>query len=93
MTYFSKILELLIAQGEFKRTLDLFNEVVDSGIRVDKFSYGKAGQAAVKLGDLRRGVELKDSMIRRRVGASDFVYNVLIGGFCKEGRIGMHIKC
>ncbi|KAB2607704.1 pentatricopeptide repeat-containing protein [Pyrus ussuriensis x Pyrus communis] len=69
------MLESLVTSKHFGKTLELFSEIFElgQGIRPDKFTYGKAIQASVKLGDLERAGQLVC-----------FVYNVLLGGLCKE---------
>ncbi|KAI3713474.1 hypothetical protein L1987_72052 [Smallanthus sonchifolius] len=85
---FNLLLQCLVSCGQYGRVLDLFDNVVSSGIRVDKFAFGKAVQSAVKMGDLRRGMELMDYMRNYgRMGVNKFVYNVLMGGLCKEKRV------
>ncbi|KAG6437281.1 hypothetical protein SASPL_102194 [Salvia splendens] len=68
-------------------TLGIFAEAMDCGVWMDKFSYGKAIQSAVKLGDLDKGFELMNLMKKRGIMANRFVYNVLIGGLCRERRV------
>ena len=75
MDAFNKLMNSLVSTQKFSEGLELFYEVLDSGIRVDKFAYGKAVQCAVKLGDLERGLKLLELM-RRRVGVNVFVYNL-----------------
>ena len=84
---FNKLLESLVASKQFKRTLDLFSEFLELGIRLDRFTYSKAILAAVKLGDLNRAFELLNNMKNSRVSPNVFVYNVLLSGLCKEKRM------
>lgn len=81
------LLNSLVDSKQFDKVLVLFTELVESCFRPDTAMYGKAVQAAVKLGDVKRGMELLDSMKKRGVRTNVFVYNVLIGGLCKEKRI------
>ncbi|KAG9148963.1 hypothetical protein Leryth_023875 [Lithospermum erythrorhizon] len=59
-------LELLVSVNWYNEVISVFFSAVNSGIMVDKFSYGKVIQSAVKLGDLKKGFELKDLMERRK---------------------------
>ncbi|KAJ0088773.1 hypothetical protein Patl1_33255 [Pistacia atlantica] len=84
----SVLLECLMNCNLFvDRTLELFEKIVGSGFLTDRFTYGKAVQAVVKLGDLDRGFEIVKSMKRRGVSPNVFVYNVLISGLCKEKKM------
>ncbi|KAK0592757.1 hypothetical protein LWI29_024882 [Acer saccharum] len=47
-------------------------------------TYGKAVQAAVMIGDLKRAREVVDLMKKRGVRPNVFIYNVLMGVLCKE---------
>ncbi|KAG9130946.1 hypothetical protein Leryth_006712 [Lithospermum erythrorhizon] len=84
---FNLFLELLVSVNRYNEVISVFFSAVNSGIRVDKFSYGKVIQSAVKLGDLKKGFELKDLMERSGNRPNHFVYNVMIGGLCKERRV------
>ncbi|KAH6832207.1 hypothetical protein C2S53_005556 [Perilla frutescens var. hirtella] len=93
LSAFNVFLESLVNANQFDKTLKIFYEAVDCGVRVDKFSYGKVIQSVVKLGDLEKGFELMNGMKKCGIRANGFVYNVLIGGLCKEGRVGMPRSC
>ncbi|KAL0410043.1 UNVERIFIED_CONTAM: Pentatricopeptide repeat-containing protein, mitochondrial [Sesamum latifolium] len=84
---FNLFLEALVTSSQFDKTLKIFSDAVDSGVWVDKFSYGKAIQSAVKLGDLKKGLDLMNQMKKCGARPNGFVYNVLIGGLCKERRV------
>ncbi|KAH6772955.1 hypothetical protein C2S51_011359 [Perilla frutescens var. frutescens] len=88
LSVFNVFLESLVNVNQFDRTLEIFYEAMDCGVRVDKFSYGKAIQSAVKLGDFEKGFELMNRMKKCGIRANGFGYNVLIGGLCKEIRVG-----
>ena len=83
----NKLIESLVGSKQFQRALDLFSESVELGIRPDRFMYGKAILAAVKLGDLNKGFELLNFMKNNRVSPNVFVYNVVLSGLCKEKRM------
>ncbi|KAK1567258.1 hypothetical protein Q3G72_009948 [Acer saccharum] len=68
-------------------TCHRFEDIVDSGFQPDKFTYEKAVQAAVKIGDLKRAREVVDLMKKRGVRPNVFIYNVLIGVLCKEKKM------
>ncbi|KAJ0824384.1 putative tetratricopeptide-like helical domain superfamily [Helianthus annuus] len=59
---FNLLLECLVSCGQYVRVLELFDHAVSANIRVDQFTFGKAVQSAVKIGDVRRGIELMDYM-------------------------------
>ncbi|KAL7137446.1 hypothetical protein ABFS83_10G092400 [Erythranthe nasuta] len=84
---FNFFLESLVNTGRFSKTLEIFSDAVDSDGWVDKFSYAKAVQFAVKLGDLVKGLDLMNRMKKCGIMPNGFVYNVLIGGLCKEKRV------
>ncbi|KAI9157190.1 hypothetical protein LWI28_018158 [Acer negundo] len=71
------LLDCLVTCNRFDKTLELFEDIVDSGFQPDKFTYGKAVQAAVKIGDLKRAREVVDLMKKRGVRPNVFIYNVL----------------
>ncbi|CAL1398372.1 unnamed protein product [Linum trigynum] len=77
----------LVEMKQFEKVLALVAETMELGFRLDTFMYGKAVQAAVKSGDLKKGTELFESMKSCGVRPNVFVFNVLIGGLCKERRI------
>ncbi|KAJ0098721.1 hypothetical protein Patl1_20443 [Pistacia atlantica] len=58
------LLECLVNCNQFDKTLELFEEIVGSGFRLDRFTYGKAVQAAVKLDDLDRSFEIESTKRR-----------------------------
>lgn len=74
---FNLFLECLVNSNKFDETLRIFSDAVNSGVWVDQFSYGKAIQSAVKLGDLRRGFGLMYKMNECGLRPNVFVYNVL----------------
>ncbi|KAI9185490.1 hypothetical protein LWI28_007842 [Acer negundo] len=92
-------LECLVNCNRFDKTLELFEDIVVSGFRADKFTYGKAVQAAVKMGDLRgqdslckekkmRDAEkLFDEMCKRNMFPTRVTYNTLIDGYCKAAEL------
>jgi len=84
---FNVLLESLVASKQFQIALELVSDVLGSGIRLDRFAFGKAVLAAVKLGDLNRAFELLDIMKKSSVSPNVFVYNVVLGGLCKEKRM------
>nr|XP_016512546.1 PREDICTED: pentatricopeptide repeat-containing protein At5g12100, mitochondrial-like [Nicotiana tabacum] len=88
LSAFNVFLESLNSLRHYKVTLEVFDDVVSWGIRVDRFSYGKAIQSAVKLGDLGKALELLNCMRKDKLSLNDFVYNVVMGGLCKERRVG-----
>ncbi|KAJ0078228.1 hypothetical protein Patl1_36634 [Pistacia atlantica] len=83
----------VMGTGRLEKTLELFEEIVGWGFQPDRFTYGKAVQAAVKLGDLDRRFEIVQSLKRRGVSPNVFVYNVLVSGLCKERKMGMRRRC
>ncbi|KAL2499470.1 Pentatricopeptide repeat-containing protein [Abeliophyllum distichum] len=84
LSAFNQFLKSLVSSSQFDKILEIFANVVDYGIGVDRFSYGKAIQSAVKLRDLKRGLELMNHMKKCGLNPNGFVYNVLIGGLCKQ---------
>lgn len=86
LAYLNVLLNSLVVSKQFDKVLVLFTELLESGFRPDTAMYGKAVQAAM-MGDVKRGMELLDSMTKRGVRTNVFVYNVLIGGLCMEKRI------
>ncbi|KAK1362179.1 hypothetical protein POM88_046653 [Heracleum sosnowskyi] len=84
---FNLMLECLVGACKYDTVLENFDQVVELGVKVDAFSYGKAVQSAVKMGDLKRGLDLMEGMKRDGMSVGGFVYNVLISGLCKERRI------
>ncbi|KAL2514126.1 Chromo domain-containing protein [Forsythia ovata] len=84
LSAFKQFLKSLVSSSQFDKTLEIFAEVVDSGTWVDRFSYRKAIQSVMKLGDLKRGLELMNHMNKCGLNSNGFVYNVLIGGLCKQ---------
>nr|XP_009770109.1 PREDICTED: pentatricopeptide repeat-containing protein At5g12100, mitochondrial-like [Nicotiana sylvestris] len=88
LSAFNVFLESLNSLRHYKLTLEVFDDVVSWGIRVDRFSYGKAIQSAVKLGDLGKALELLNCMRKDKLSLNEFVYNVVMGGLCKERRVG-----
>ncbi|KAL2566252.1 hypothetical protein AAZV13_19G154200 [Glycine max] len=83
----NRLLRTLVDSRHFEKTLPVFADVVDSGIRPDAVTYGKAVQAAVMLKDLDKGFELMKSMEKDGMGPSVFAYNLILGGLCKVRRI------
>ncbi|KAL2469369.1 Pentatricopeptide repeat-containing protein [Forsythia ovata] len=79
LSAFNKFLESLVSSSQFDKTLEIFADVVDSGIWLDRFSDGKAIQSVVKLENLKRGLELMNHMKKYSLNPNEFVYNVLIG--------------
>ena len=84
---FNLFLESLVSSRQYNKTLEVFLDAVNSGIRVDKFSCGKTIQSAVKLGDMEGAVEKMRRMRKCGIKHNGFVYNVVIGGLSKEGRV------
>ncbi|KAK1362176.1 hypothetical protein POM88_046650 [Heracleum sosnowskyi] len=84
---FNLMLECLVGACKYDTVLENFDQVVELGVKVDAFSYGKAVQSAVKMGDLKRGLDLMEGMKRDGMSVGGFFYNVLISGLCKERRI------
>ncbi|KAE8654131.1 Thioredoxin superfamily protein [Hibiscus syriacus] len=87
ITSLNSLLDSLVSSNQFGKTLDLFEEIIGFGFRANKFMYGKAIQAAVKLGDLKKANGFMGCMKNEGLSPSLFIYNVLISGLCKEKRI------
>lgn len=81
------LFKLLMSSKEFKKTLDFFSELVESGIQPDSFMYGKAVEAAIKLGEMNKACDLVCCMKKIGINPTVFVYNVIISGFCKEKKM------
>ncbi|KAJ0807935.1 putative tetratricopeptide-like helical domain superfamily, pentacotripeptide-repeat region of PRORP [Helianthus annuus] len=91
---FNLLLECLVSCGQYVRVLELFDHAVGANIRVDQFTFGKAVQSAVKIGDVRRRVmdarKLFDEMLETRVDcvvADKVTFNAMIDGYCKVGDV------
>ncbi|CAE6085271.1 unnamed protein product [Arabidopsis arenosa] len=76
-------LDHLVKAKQFKVTINVFLNILDSDFRPSKFMYGKAIQATVKLSNVGKGLELFNRMKHDRISPSVFIYNVLIDGLCK----------
>ncbi|CAH8272847.1 unnamed protein product [Arabidopsis lyrata] len=77
------LLDHLVKAKQFRVTINVFLNILDSDFRPSKFMYGKAIQATVKLSDVGKGLELFNRMKHDRIYPSVFIYNVLIDGLCK----------
>ncbi|KAK3198090.1 hypothetical protein Dsin_021505 [Dipteronia sinensis] len=81
-------LECLVTCNRFDNTLELFEDIVDSGFQADKFTYGKAVQAAVKMEKKMRDSEkLFDEMCKRNLLPTLVTYNTLMDGYCKAAEL------
>ncbi|EFH47770.1 hypothetical protein ARALYDRAFT_350399 [Arabidopsis lyrata subsp. lyrata] len=77
------LLDHLVKTKQFRVTINVFLNILESDFRPSKFMYGKAIQAAVKLSDVGKGLELFNRMKHDRISPTVFIYNVLIDGLCK----------
>ncbi|KAE8661264.1 hypothetical protein F3Y22_tig00116925pilonHSYRG00039 [Hibiscus syriacus] len=68
ITSLNSLLDCLVSSKQFGKTLGLFEEISGSGFRPNKFMYGKAIQAALKLGDLKRANGFLNCMNNEGVG-------------------------
>ncbi|KAG0455264.1 hypothetical protein HPP92_024556 [Vanilla planifolia] len=80
------LLETLVSGSRYSDVLSFFSKIIDTGLRPDIFTYNKAIQSAVKLGDVHRAMELRNRMEKNdEIPPNAFTFNVLISGLWKAG--------
>ncbi|CAL0310501.1 unnamed protein product [Lupinus luteus] len=83
----NRLLKTLASGKRFHQTLVVFSKIAGSGVRLDVGSYEKAVLAAVMLKDVDKGFGFMRSMEKEGLSPSVFVYNLVMGGFCKIRKI------
>ncbi|GAA0156128.1 hypothetical protein LIER_13692 [Lithospermum erythrorhizon] len=67
------------------KAIDLFSEMVDSGIRPDEFSLSNILNACTALGDILQGKKIHGSLVKLGYHNDQYSYNALVDMYAKIG--------
>ena len=73
--------------SKFEMALEYYEKMLKEGIRPDKRAYTTVLNICATLGDLQRGQQVRDHMVKNGISTDVFMENTLIHMYCKCGRM------